>query len=307
MWRETYTELWLVAMLVACGSPRERPNPSSPSGEVHWPPIVDSHVHLALDPVADQLQLHGVLVAVDLAAPERAMADPVPIEILRSGPMLTRPNGYPLDEWGKDGYGIGCDDEACVRATVDRLVGEGARVIKIAGDDDGLAVALMPAAVQAAHAHHLKVAIHALSDSGALAGAKAGCDILAHTPLETLSEPTIAAWAGRTVISTLAAFGGTPIAVENLKRLHVAGVMVLYGTDLGNLKDTGPSHEEVSLLEKAGLSDAQIVAAMTTLPLAFWNVEVDPGTYLVLDGDPRTNIVRLLSPLHVFSHGKSVR
>ena len=109
------------------------------------------------------------------------------------------------------------------------------------------------------------------------------------------------------MISTLAAFGGTPIAVENLKRLHVAGVMVLYGTDLGNLKDTGPSHEEVSLLEKAGLSDAQIVAAMTTLPLAFWDIKVDPGTYLVLDGDPRKNIVRLLSPLHVFSHGKSVR
>jgi len=294
-------------MLVACGSPRERPNPSSPNGEVRWPPIVDSHVHLALDPVADQLQAHGVLVAVDLAAPERAMADPVPIEILRSGPMLTRPNGYPLDEWGKDGYGIGCDDEACVRAAVDRLVGEGARVIKIAGDDDGLAVALMPTAVQAAHAHHLKIAIHALSNASALAGAKAGCDILAHTPLETLSDETIAAWTGRAVISTLAAFGGTPIAVENLKRLRGSGAMVLYGTDLGNLKDTGPSHEEVELLEHAGLSDADIVAAMTTAPIAFWGLTIDPGSYLVLDGDPRTNIVRLLSPLHVFARGKSVR
>ena len=24
--------------------------------------------------------------------------------------MLTHPNGYPLDQWGSDGYGTGCDD-----------------------------------------------------------------------------------------------------------------------------------------------------------------------------------------------------
>jgi len=332
MWRETYTEVWLLAMFgAACGAPHVAPSatgdvpagltldgatiasvvPAS-DGHVVWPPMVDSHVHLTLDPVANELEKHGVLVAVDLAAPERAMHDQVPIEILRSGPMLTHPDGYPLDEWGSDGYGTGCSDAACVRAAVDRLANEGARVIKIAGDADGLAVALMPVAVEAAHAKHLKVAIHALSDAGALAGAQAGCDILAHTPVEPLAPTTIAAWKGRAVISTLAAFGGSPTAVSNLTQLRAAGLTVLYGTDLGNIKPTGPSHEEVALLREAGLDDAAITAAMTTTPVAFWGLDYaiaphHPATFLVLDGDPRSNIEHLLAPVDVWRAGRSVR
>ena len=46
------------------------------------------------------------------------------------------------------------------------------------------------------------------------------------------------------VVSTLAAFGGSPAAVDNLRRLHAAGATVLYGTDLGNTRDAGPSAEE---------------------------------------------------------------
>ena len=53
--------------------------------------------------------------------------------------MLTHAGGYPLDAWGSAGYGTGCDDAACVAATIDRLAAHGARVIKLALDDDGLA------------------------------------------------------------------------------------------------------------------------------------------------------------------------
>jgi imidazolonepropionase-like amidohydrolase len=181
-----------------------------------------------------------------------------------------------------------------VTATVDRLASEGARLIKIAGDDDGLAEALMPVAVQAAHAHHLKVAIHALSDAGALAGGRAGCDILAHTPVEPLSGATIEAWHSRAVISTLAAFGASDSAVENLRALRAAGLTVLYGTDLGNSHDAGPSRDEVADLRRAGLDDAAITAAMTTTPLAFWGVT--PTVQLELAGDPRRDVSVLLAP-----------
>jgi hypothetical protein len=276
---------WLL-VLAACGAP-PRPN----EVEVTWPPIVDSHVHLALDPVADQLAASGVLVAVDLAAPERTLADHLPIEVLRAGPMLTHPEGYPLDAWGRDGYGIGCADAACVQTTIDRLAREGARLIKLAGDDDGLDPALIPIAVEAAHAHHLKVAIHALTNADARAGA--GCDVLAHTPIEPLAPDTIALWKGRAVISTLAAFGGSEVAVANLRALRAAGVTILYGTDLGNLQATGPSREEVALLRRAGLDDAAITDAMTTTPLAFWGVT--PAKRLVLAGDPRRDASVLFS------------
>jgi hypothetical protein len=277
-----------------------------------WAPIVDSHVHLAYWAVGDELARRGVGVAVDLAAPERTLGAPEPLDVLEAGPMLTHPGGYPLDAWGSDGFGIGCADEACVRAAIDRLAAHGVRVIKLAGDDDGLAPELMPAAVAAAHAHHLKVAVHALSNASALAAANAGADVLAHTPVEPLADATIEAWRGRAVISTLAAFGGSSAAVRNLAKLRAAGATVLYGTDLGNTRDAGPSADEVKLLREAGLDDAAITDAMTTAPLQFWGISAGPAvgreaTLVVLDGDPRRDASLLLHPRAVYVRGKRLR
>ena len=274
----------LLVLLVACSAP-QAPAPSP--ARFTWPPIVDSHVHLAYYPVADKLAEHGVLAAVDLASPERALATHYPIEVIAAGPMLTHPGGYPLDAWGSAGFGIGCADAACVKATIDRLASEGAGVIKVALDGDGLDPALLPVAVEAAHAHHLRVAVHALSDASALAAGRAGVDLLAHTPIEPLAPATIEAWRGRAVISTLAAFGASDSAIDNLRKLRAANVTVLYGTDLGNLRDDGPSGDELAALRAAGLDDAAITAAMTTTPIAYWGLH--PGAQLELDGDPRSD------------------
>jgi imidazolonepropionase-like amidohydrolase len=151
--------------------------------------------------------------------------------------------------------------------------------------------------------------VHALSNASALAAAQAGVDVLAHTPVEPLDDATVAAWRGRAVISTLAAFGGSADAVHNLARLRAAGVTVLYGTDLGNTRDPGPSADEVKLLRAAGLDDAAITEAMTTAPLAFWGLSVGPAagreaTFVVLDGDPRRDASVLLHPRAVYVRGK---
>jgi imidazolonepropionase-like amidohydrolase len=330
----TYVRFALV-VLAACGAPRSAV--TAPAGRTSdgrdvavsfyngeivsmrpadattwlWPPIVDSHVHLALEPVGAKLAANGVEVAVDLAEPETALAaiHPGNLHVLASGPMLTHANGYPLDAWGAGGYGIGCADAACVRATIDRLVGKGVRVIKIALDDDGLDPALVPVVVDEASAKHVKVAAHALTDIGARIAGRAGVDILAHTPVEPLADDTIEAWRGRTVISTLAAFGGRDDAVENLRKLRAAGVTVLYGTDLGNTHEAGPNRAEIELLRKAGLDDAAITAAMTTVPLAYWGFDLafapgKEGTFLVLDGDPRKDVTTLLHPIEVWLHAK---
>ncbi len=301
----------LVALCVVAGC-GTAPVSAAPASGIVWPPVIDSHVHLALWPVADQLANNGVLGAVDLGEPETALGSTLPIEVLAAGPMLTHRGGYPLDAWGRDGYGVGCDDVACVRTTIDRLASEGAAVIKLALDDDGLAPALVPVAVAAAHAHHLKVAVHALSDGSARIAGRAGVDVLAHTPVEPLAPETIALWRGRAVISTLAAFGGTASAVANLRALRAAGVTVLYGTDLGNRRDAGPSADEIALLRKAGLDDSAITAAMTTTPAAYWGFKFDPrvgpdATLLVLDRDPRRDATALLSPRAVYLHGHRIR
>lgn len=277
-----------------------------------WPVIVDSHVHLAYWEVASQLAASGVGVAVDLAAPERAEA-PKDLHVLSSGPMLTRVQGYPLDSWGSDGFGIGCDDAACVTSSVTRLADQGTKVIKIALDGNGLAPALVPDVVAAAHARRLPVTAHALSDASALLAAQGGVDILSHTPTQRLAEATVEAWRNRAVISTLAAFGGSASTVENLRDLRAAGVTVLYGTDLGNTREAGPSAREIELLRQAGLDEAAITAAMTTAPLAWWKLPLDtfePGaeaTFLVLDADPRTDAEALVAPREVWLRGNRLR
>nr|HEX4318436.1 hypothetical protein [Kofleriaceae bacterium] len=285
---------------------------TAPAAAQQWlsTPVIDSHVHLSYWPVAARLAAAGVEGVVDLASPEAALADvgTQPIHMLAAGPMLTRDGGYPLASWGADGYGTGCHDAACVTATVDRLAREGAGVIKIAGDDDGLPAELYPTAVAAAHAHHLRVAAHELSEAGARVAGQAGVDILAHTPVEPLSAATIALWRGRAVISTLAAFGGGDAAVANLRALRAAGCTVLYGTDLGNSRDAGPSADEIALLERAGLDAAAITDAMTTVPAAFWGFQFAlapraEATFLVLDRDPRRDPRAFLQPAAVYVRG----
>ena len=259
--------LILLVFIAACGaSTAPAPVVKQTAG------IVDSHVHLAFHPVGAELAAHGVAAVVDLAAPEEALGAAAPVTVISSGPMITSPGGYPLDSWGAGGYGIACADAGCVAQAIDRLVGKGARVIKLPLDPGGLAPALVAGAVAHAHARNVPVAVHALTNDAASRAAAAGADVLAHTPVEPLSEATVEAWRGRAVISTLAAFGGSPAAVENLRRLRAANVTVLYGPDLGNLRIDGVSTEEVSLLREAGLDDAAIDAAMTTAPHAFWKL-----------------------------------
>ena len=276
-----------------------------------WPSIIDSHVHLAYWPVADRLAAAGVAAAVDLAAPTVLTGGP--LHLIASGPMLTRPGGYPLDSWGADGYGLPCADAACVTAAVAELARRGAGVIKLALDPGGLDPALAPAAVAAAHARHLRVAVHALTDRAARVAADAGADLLAHTPVEPLAPRTIAAWRGRAVISTLAAFGGAPAAVANLRALRAAGATVLYGTDLGNQRDAGPSAAELALLGAAGLDDAAIADAMTSAPARYWGLPLGTlaagaeASLLALDRDPRIDATALLAPRAAWLRGRRVR
>ena len=280
------------------------------SNRVVWPPIIDSHVHVTYWPIADQLATTGIATVVDLAAPESALTASFPLRVIAAGPMLTRPDGYPLESWGADGYGTPCADATCVTQTIDRLAGKGARVVKIAMGDHGLDPALVPIAVERAHAKNLKVAVHALDDASARLAGSAGADLLAHTPVEPLADETIAVWRGKAVISTLAAFG-SPAAPDNLKKLRAAGCTVLYGTDLGNLRDAGPSAAEVTLLRRAGLDDAAITEAMTTAPARFWGLPAitvgNDASFLLLDRDPRTDASVLVRPFGVWLHGKRVR
>jgi len=294
------------AVVIACGRAAPAQEQAAPPPGVRAAPVIDSHVHLSYWSVADRLARAGVVAAVDLGAPIETVgngAAPL-LTLLQAGPMLTRPGGYPINAWDPGGFGQACADAICVEAAIAAVAARGGRVIKLVVGSDGLDPSLVPVAVAAAHRRNMKVAVHALDDAHARLAATSGCDLLAHTPLMPLADETIVAWRGRAVISTLAAFGGHPDTVDNLRRLRAAGVTILYGTDLGNTRIAGVDPEELRLLAAAGLDSTAIVAAMTTTPASYWNLSFGDSTYVRLaTSDPSA----YLEPLQVWINGTQLR
>jgi len=279
------------------------------------PAFIDSHVHLAYLPEGEALADNGIAGAVDMAAPESFLASPhAPLRVLASGPMITAVGGYPTQGWGRNGYGLECTDAAAATAGVDRLVAAGAKLVKlpVTGDgEDQLSDDVLAAVVAEAHRLGVKVASHALGDEDAARAAAAGVDVLAHTPTESLSTSTVAAWAGRTVISTLVAFGDSSASRANLAALSAGGARVLYGTDFGNAQEAGINADEVRALGGAGLDGAAILAAGTWDAATYWSFD-DLGTvsagnaasFLVLDADPRADASVLSAPRAVYIDGR---
>jgi hypothetical protein len=257
----------------------------------------------------------GVAAAVDLAAPEGFLSeDHGPIVLKASGPMITAPGGYPLDSWGSNGFGLACADAASCSAAIDHLKELGAALIKVPlVDPPELDDATVQAIVDRAHVLGLKVAVHALSESAAHRGAVANADVLAHMPVEALTEETLATWANRAVITTLAAFGGAA-ATENARQLHATGGTVLYGTDFGNTTTAGIDGAEIRELAAAGFDGASILAAGTTAPAAYWGFDdlgaIAPGkiaSLLVLTEDPFVSPTTLVAPVAVYVAGAPAR
>lgn len=281
------------------------------------PAAIDSHVHLDYVRAPHEMAAGGVAAAVDLGAPERlfderARAEFAPLTLLAAGPILAAPGGYPTQSWGRDGFGRECEDLAAALAAVDELADRGAALIKVAlAEGPRLDDATLAALIDRAHARGLRVAAHALGDADARLAGELGVDVLAHTPLEPLTAPTLALWSGRAVISTLDAFGAGEAAVANLRALRDAGATILYGTDFGNSQAAGIDPRELSALTRAGLDGAAILAAMGPAPAEFWGLaghgrlEVGaPASLLLLRADPQEDPQALAWPRAVLIAGR---
>lgn len=276
--------------------------------------FIDSHVHLLYLPEASEMAAGGVAAVVDLAAPTDIFTTSLaPLRLVAAGPMITAVQGYPTQSWGSGGYGRECVDAAAAVAAVKQLHALGAGVIKLPiTDGPQLDDAALAAAAAQAHELGLMVVSHALSDDQARRAAVAGVDVLAHTPTEALSAKTVQAWSGRTVISTLRAFGGSTATLANLKALRAAGVTVLYGTDFGNTTTPGIDGGELMLLQAAGLTPQEIVTAGTSAPASRWPGLGAPlgavavgkdASVLLLAADPLVDPLTLASPTMVLIRG----
>lgn len=277
------------------------------------PAVIDSHVHLAYLPAEEEMLDGGVAGVVDLAAPSTWIAeDHGPLRVLAAGPMITADGGYPTRSWGRNGYGLEVSNAQEGKDAVGTLAAAGARVVKVPIDGGpALDAETLAAVVAEAHGRGERVAVHALGDSEAAQAASAGADVLAHTPVEPLASSTLGSWSKKAVISTLSAFGGAETTQANLRALRDAGATVLYGTDFGNTRTPGVDPQEIALLSAAGLTPAEILAATTSAPAAWWGfddlgaiAEGKAASFLVLDRDPLRVPVVLARPAQVWIDGR---
>ena len=280
----------------------------------YWisPAFIDSHVHLAYLPVHTTLLNNGIAGAVDLASPLSFLQqDLSPLQLKRSGPMLTAVQGYPTQSWGANGYGVQCEDVLCVEETLHELHIQGSDVIKIPlTTSPTLSDEQIVAAVQFSKSTNRPIVAHALSNERAHRAAILGIQTLAHTPTETCSPETIEMWSQHTIISTLQAFGSNA-AISNLSQIHGLGGNILYGSDLGNVQDARILEAELLLLLQAGLSEEEIIQSGTTAPAQFWGfsdlgrLEVGyRASFVILDSNPYLDITTLSRPVAVWIDGQ---
>jgi imidazolonepropionase-like amidohydrolase len=284
------------AQVVCDGGTITYAGPATPIGDADeelrvdgflMPAVADRHVHIELSDPAAVLE-RGVTAVRDLAwPPDRIfpLADASELPSYRgpliraAGPMLTGHGGYPARaSWAPTGTGRELDGPEDAEAAVRELAGLGATAIKVslnAEDGPTPSDAELAAVCDAAHALDLPVTAHTQGAGQVERALGAGVDELAHTPWTRLSNDVIDTAAQRLrIVSTLdiQSFGrDTPeirTALDNLRRFHVAGGEISYGTDLGNGSIPPGIHtREALLLRETGLEPAEVLHAMVRAPL----------------------------------------
>lgn len=275
------------------------------------PAFADHHVHLGLVDVS-ALPASGIGRVVDLGWSDDvvALASSAPVAASYAGRFLTAPGGYPgASRWAPPRCTSEVAEPRDAAAAVAHQVALGASVVKVTLNRDAGPVpdgSSLRAVVGAAADAGLPVVAHCQGPGMVELGLAGGIAAVAHTPwTHRLDDEVVAeaVEAGQAWVSTLDIHGyGTPSAdrdraVDNLARFHAAGGRVLYGTDLGN----GPlpptlNLREIGLLVDAGLSDDDLLAALT-----------DPWPFAD-HGDGRTEVPDGPEPLaERLAHARVVR
>ena len=251
------------------------------------PAVADRHVHIGMSSPAEVLA-GGVTAVRDLGWPPDlifTLADASELPsfdgplIRAAGPMLTAPGGYPTaSSWAPPGTGREVKSPEDAAAAVEELARLGAAAIKVALNAEAGPTpsdAALAAICDAAHAADLPVAAHTQGKGEVERALGAGVDELAHTPWTPLSDQVIESAATRLrIVSTLDILSSgrdTPeirTALDNLRRFHVAGGTIVYGTDLGNGETPPGIHtREAQLIREAGLELEEVLATMIRAPL----------------------------------------
>jgi imidazolonepropionase-like amidohydrolase len=214
------------------------------------------------------------------------------------------------------------------------LGGDGVKLFTgaiVRGEVLPMAVPLIKAAAEVAHANGKPVFAHPSNHVGADNALAGGVDVLAHLiPMETdwTTEELVRMKQQHTaVIPTVAMFldeerkfGGSEDekrmvldhALRQLKEFFGQGGTVLFGTDVGytQLYDTTSEYEYMA---RAGMSWRDILASLTTNPSTFFKASskgrVEKGMdadLVVLDADPAIEVRNFAKVAHTIRGGKVI-
>lgn len=235
--------------------------------------VVDHHVHLGL---VDRALLagSGVVEVHDLGwDPDVAQGwrshPPAGVRVRFAGPFHTAVGGYPKGRsWAPDAAVREVPDVAAAAAAVRALAPYDVCGVKIALNTDMplLDDAVLRALVAAAHDAGLPALVHAEGPGQAGRAVDAGADVLVHAPWsERVPDEVLSRSRAMTWISTLAIHDevARAVAIDNIRRFRSLGGRVVYGTDMGNgPTPVGINAEEIRLLEEAGITGADLTAAL---------------------------------------------
>lgn len=193
---------------------------------------------------------------------------------------------------------------------------------------------IVRAATTAAHERGAFVVAHPSNSAGTRVAIEGGVDILAHTfpsdrggswdrsLLPRMKQsgmaliPTMKLWeyelrrSGRDRV-TIERW--IQVAQDQVRSFVALGGQILFGTDVGYMRDYDPTDEYV-YLAGAGLSFAQILTALTTAPAERFKAASRTGRLavgmdadlVVFEGDPRVDIRSLARVRYVVNRGRPV-
>ena len=235
--------------------------------------FTDAHVHLQLvdsarltDSALGQVFDLGGNPAV--LAVERAAQD---VRVEFAGAFLTPPGGYPSDRaWAPEGAVREIETYQDAASAVAEMHQAGATIIKVASNSAAGPVfsdEMFAAIVDLASTHGKSVIAHAEGQGEAQRATRLRARMLAHAPFsERLSDHELYRMHGSVAwISTLAIHDGESIeiALDNVRRFHALGGVVLYGTDMGNgPTPVGLNAREITALREAGIDGFDLLQSL---------------------------------------------
>jgi len=280
----------------------------------------------------------GSLPDITLALRRRIASGEVP------GPAIMMTGAYLVPEGGSPFYISArlpeAKDAAGATSLVEAVLGGGADGIKLFTGSfaSPRSIVVMPrepvlAATAAAHRRGKFVIAHPSNSDGARVAIEGGVDILAHTfPAQLGGRPWDRTLPALMVQRRMALVPTLKLVPDDLRRLGIppaviqtllgnaqaqlrafanAGGQVLFGTDVGYLRDYDPTDEYV-LMEQAGLDYPRILAALTTAPAERFGAAASAGRLargfaadvVVIDGDPARDIRALAKVRYTLRAGR---